>query len=58
LYNFADYEIDPKGAVKLGVSGFLEQLARFADLKQFVSAFSPDAGSNFTVTPVNGMHST
>lgn len=56
LYNFADYKIDPKGAVKLGVSGFLEQLARFADLKQFVSTFSPDAGSNFTVTPVNGMY--
>ncbi|KAJ4374520.1 Tripeptidyl-peptidase sed2 [Didymella sp. IMI 355093] len=54
LYNFADYKIDPKGAVKLGVSGFLEQLARYTDLEQFVSTFAPDAGSNFTSTSVNG----
>lgn len=56
LYNFADYKIDPKGAVKLGVSGFLEQLARYADLKQFTSAFAPNAGSNFTTTSVDGMY--
>lgn len=58
LYNFADYKIDPKGAVKLGVSGFLEQLARFADLEQFTSNFAPDAGSNFSVISVKGMCST
>jgi tripeptidyl-peptidase-1 len=55
LYNFADYKIDPKGTVKLGVSGFLERLARYADLKQFTSIFAPDAGSNFTSTSINGM---
>lgn len=55
LYNFADYKIDPKGPVRLGVSGFLEQLARFADLDKFVSSFAPDAGSNISVVAVNGM---
>ncbi|KZM23601.1 Tripeptidyl-peptidase I [Ascochyta rabiei] len=54
LYNFADYKIDPKGAVKLGVSGFLEQYARYADLEQFTSTFAPNAGSNFSFTSVNG----
>lgn len=57
LYNFADYKVDPNGPVRLGVSGFLEQLARFADLKQFVSTFAPNAASNFSVVPVNGMSS-
>lgn len=55
LYNFADYKIDPNGPVRLGVSGFLEQLARFADLDKFVSTFAPNAGSNFSVVAVNGM---
>jgi len=54
LYNFADYKIDPKGAVKLGVSGFLEQLARFADLEEFTSSFAPNAASNFSTVAVNG----
>lgn len=54
LYNFADYEIDPKGAVKLGVNGFLEEYARYADLAQFTSTFAPNAGSNFSFTSVNG----
>ena len=56
LYSFADYKIDPKGAVKLGVSGFLEQLARYADLKQFASTFAPNAGSNFSSTSINGRY--
>jgi tripeptidyl-peptidase-1 len=54
LYNFADYQIDPKGAVKLGVNGFLEQYARYADLEKFVSTFAPNAGSNFSFISVNG----
>lgn len=56
LYNFADYEIDPKGAVKLGVNGFLEQYARYADLEKFTSTFAPNAGSNFSFTSVNGTY--
>jgi tripeptidyl-peptidase-1 len=56
LYNFADYQVDPKGAVKLGVNGFLEQYARYDDLDQFTSTFAPYAvGSNFSFTSVNGM---
>lgn len=54
LYNFADYEIDPKGAVKLGVNGFLEEYARYADLEQFTSTFAPNAGSKFSFASVNG----
>ena len=55
LYNFADYEIDPKGAVKLGVNGFLEEYARYADLEQFTSTFAPNASSNFSFASINGM---
>lgn len=55
LYNFANYEIDPKGSVKLGVNGFLEEYARYTDLRQFTSTFAPNAGSNFSFVSVNGM---
>jgi tripeptidyl-peptidase-1 len=57
LYNFADYNVSTKVAVKLGVTGYLEQYARYADLKQFTDKFSPFAkGSNFSFTSVKGMH--
>jgi tripeptidyl-peptidase-1 len=57
LYNFADYNVSTKVAVKLGITGYLEQYARYADLKQFTDKFSPFAkGSNFSFTSVKGMH--
>ncbi|KAJ7167986.1 family S53 protease-like protein [Mycena filopes] len=41
---------------KLGVSGFIEQFANTADLKQFLTALRPDiaATTNFTVQSVDG----
>jgi tripeptidyl-peptidase-1 len=57
LYNFADYNVSTKAAVKLGITGYLEQYARYADLNQFTKKFSPFAiGSNFSFTSVNGMY--
>ncbi|KAF2875682.1 tripeptidyl-peptidase-like protein [Massariosphaeria phaeospora] len=55
LYNFADYKVDTTVNVTVGVSGFLEQYARFKDFAQFAASFAPWAvGSNFTWTSVNG----
>jgi tripeptidyl-peptidase-1 len=56
LYNFAGYKADPKANVLLGVNGFLEQYARYADFQQFARLYAPNAvGSNFSFTSVNGM---
>lgn len=56
LYNFADYKADPKACTRLGVTGYLEQYARFKDLTQFLKSYAPWAtGTNFTWTSVNGM---
>lgn len=55
LYNFADYKIDPKAEVTIGVNGFLEQYARYADFVQFAKTYAPKAvGSNFSYTLVAG----
>jgi tripeptidyl-peptidase-1 len=54
LYNFADYK-PGNAAVTVGITGYLEQYARFSDFAQFASLFAPWAvGSNFTWTSVNG----
>lgn len=56
LYNFADYKANPEAEVILGVNGFLEQYARFADFQQFARLYAPYAvGTNFSFTSVNGM---
>ncbi|CAO2653241.1 Nn.00g026520.m01.CDS01 [Neocucurbitaria sp. VM-36] len=55
LYNFADYKVDPKADITIGVNGFLEEYARYADFAQFAKSFAPYAvGSNFSFTSVNG----
>jgi tripeptidyl-peptidase-1 len=55
LYNFADYKADPNATTRLGVTGYLEQYARFKDLAQFLKSYAPWAtGTNFTWTSVNG----
>lgn len=52
LYNFKNYEAK-NASVTFGVSGFLEQYARFADLSQFLTRFVPKAaGTTFGVTSV------
>lgn len=55
LYNIGDYT--PKASKKnlLGVNGFLEQYARFDDLKQFAALYAPYIKKpTFTWTSVNG----
>lgn len=53
LYNYRDYK-PSNVSVTIGVSGFLEQYARFADLEKFIPMFAPKAaGSTFAVTKVN-----
>jgi len=55
LYNFADYKIAPEVNVTIGVSGFLEQYARYADFRQFATSYSPKTvGSTFSFTSING----
>ncbi|KAF1958205.1 tripeptidyl-peptidase-like protein [Byssothecium circinans] len=54
LYNFADY-VPGKANVTIGVTGYLEQYARFKDFDQFASEAAPWAvGSTFNTTSVNG----
>ncbi|KAH9873229.1 hypothetical protein J1614_005627 [Plenodomus biglobosus] len=55
LYNYADYKANPEVNVTIGVSGFLEQYARYADFQQFSRLYSPATiGSTFDFTSVNG----
>jgi tripeptidyl-peptidase I len=55
LYNFENYEVDTKGAVTIGVNGFLDQYARYADFDQFATKYAPYAsGSKFEFVSVNG----
>ncbi|RMD41561.1 hypothetical protein DV735_g3563, partial [Chaetothyriales sp. CBS 134920] len=45
----------PSNGNILGISGFLEQYARYDDLKQFADTFAPYlSGKNFSVASVNG----
>lgn len=55
LYNFENYKTDPKANVTIGVNGFLEQYARYADFDQFAGTYASYAvGSKFSFTSVNG----
>ncbi|KAF2745280.1 tripeptidyl-peptidase-like protein [Sporormia fimetaria CBS 119925] len=55
LYNFGSFKADSSVPTFIGVSGFLEQYARFKDFAQFASLWAPWAvGSNFTWASVNG----
>jgi tripeptidyl-peptidase-1 len=54
LYNFANYK-PGNASVTVGVTGYLEQYARFKDFADFARLFAPWAvGTNFTWTSVNG----
>jgi tripeptidyl-peptidase-1 len=58
LYNFANYTAGSAN-VTIGVTGYLEQYARFSDFETFAASLAPwAAGSNFTWTSVNGKSST
>lgn len=57
LYNFADYKVNAEVNVTIGVNGFLEQYARYADFAQFAKTYAPYAvGTSFGFTSVNGQY--
>ena len=54
IYNIKGYKADPKLGF-LGVNGFLEEYARYADLEAFIESYAPAIkGENFTFQSVNG----
>ncbi|KAI5810363.1 peptidase S8/S53 domain-containing protein [Pyronema omphalodes] len=53
LYGFAGYKSG--GRSDIGITGFLEQYAQYADLDTFLKKYVPSAvGANFSVTSING----
>ncbi|KKK25020.1 hypothetical protein AOCH_000629, partial [Aspergillus ochraceoroseus] len=56
LYGLFDTIAEPDPRNKLGISGYLDQYARFGDLNQFLDAYAPNQTdpANFTVVSING----
>ncbi|GJJ07192.1 hypothetical protein Clacol_001392 [Clathrus columnatus] len=55
LYNTANYTPTATNVNQIGIAGYLEEFANFADLKTFMQKFRSDAvNANFTVTLING----
>ncbi|KAL3463032.1 peptidase S8/S53 domain-containing protein [Aspergillus heterothallicus] len=55
LYGIYDTEAELDSRNKLGISGYLEQYARYADLEQFMETYAPNrTDTNFTVVSING----
>ncbi|KAF4622357.1 hypothetical protein D9613_009510 [Agrocybe pediades] len=55
LYNTSSYVPSAVGSNQIGIAGYLDQFANFADLQTFFKAFRKDAvGSSFTIIQVNG----
>ncbi|KAG6857498.1 hypothetical protein H0H87_002123 [Tephrocybe sp. NHM501043] len=55
LYHTAGYKPTQAHVNKLGVAGFLDEFANYADLQTFFKQLRPDAvGSNFTTVQING----
>ncbi|KAF8607532.1 tripeptidyl peptidase A [Ceratobasidium sp. AG-I] len=54
LYNTGNYTATVKSN-RLGIAGYLEEFANYADLQTFYKKYLPSAvGSNFTVESING----
>ncbi|KAE8154001.1 subtilisin-like protein [Aspergillus avenaceus] len=55
LYGIYDSHIAPDPRNKLGVSGFLDQYARYSDFHDFLRLYAPNrTDSNFSVVSING----
>ncbi|KAL4996365.1 peptidase S8/S53 domain-containing protein [Aspergillus recurvatus] len=55
LYGLYDTNAKPDPCNRLGISGYLEQYARYSDFHQFIRQFSPNRTDvNFTVVSING----
>ncbi|KAF2758354.1 tripeptidyl-peptidase-like protein [Pseudovirgaria hyperparasitica] len=54
LYKVGNFQANPKNGF-VGVTGYLDQLARFTDLAQFETLYAQNAiNQSFTVTSING----
>lgn len=54
LYNAVGFTPSATNGNKIGITGYLEQFANFADLQTFYAQERPDAsGSNFSVVSIN-----
>lgn len=57
LYNATGYTPQVPGENKIGVTGYLEQYANYADYEQFLEEIVPYAvNSNFSTVYINGIH--
>lgn len=57
LYKFGNYTTTPGNGNKLGIAGFLNEYAKFADMAQFLQQFAPKQDpvkNNFTYALING----
>ncbi|KAL1990321.1 hypothetical protein VTN49DRAFT_6160 [Thermomyces lanuginosus] len=55
LYKIGDYVADNNPRNKIGISGYLDQYARYADFQKFLERHAPDRlDANFTVELING----
>ncbi|KAL1975297.1 hypothetical protein VTN31DRAFT_3689 [Thermomyces dupontii] len=55
LYKIGDYVADNDARNKIGISGYLDQYARYADFQTFLERHAPDRlDANFTVVLING----
>ncbi|KAH8693965.1 peptidase S8/S53 domain-containing protein [Talaromyces proteolyticus] len=55
LYRLDDFTATPDPRNKLGISGYLEQYARYDDLEGFLQQYAPNmTDGNFTVQSING----
>lgn len=55
LYSMQDASAKPHPKNKIGVSGYLEQYARYADFNQWISTYAPEIeGATFSVESIKG----
>ncbi|KAL3482445.1 peptidase S8/S53 domain-containing protein [Aspergillus californicus] len=55
LYGLYDTEAKPDPRNRLGISGFLDQYARYSDFQQFVRTYAPSrTDTTFNVVSING----
>ncbi|KKA20298.1 Tripeptidyl-peptidase I [Rasamsonia emersonii CBS 393.64] len=55
LYKLRDFVASPDSRNKLGISGYLDQYARYDYLEEFLQTYAPNrVNANFTVQSING----
>ncbi|KAK1142691.1 Tripeptidyl-peptidase sed2 [Aspergillus melleus] len=55
LYGLYDTEAEPDPRNRLGISGFLDQYARYGDFHDFMGLYAPNrTNTNFTVVSISG----